>query len=104
MMNLNNIKSKEILPGLHGKIIHGDSISWAFWDLEKGAEVPEHNHFHEQIMHVLEGKFEFTLNDKTSLYGPGSVVIINSDIPHSGKAITKCKIMDVFSPVREEYR
>ena len=46
MMYLNNIKSKEILPGLHGKIIHGDSISWAFWDVEKGAEVPEHNHFH----------------------------------------------------------
>ena len=103
-MNLNKIKSKEIFPGLHGKIIHGNSISWAFWEVEKGAVVPEHNHFNEQIMHVLEGKFEFTLNGKTSIYGSGSVVIIHSDIPHSGRAITKCKIMDVFSPVREEYR
>ena len=103
-MNLKEIKQKEIFPGLKGKFVHGDKITWVFWDVKKGSVVERHHHIHEQIMHVLEGKFEFTLNDKTSLYGPGSVVIIHSDIPHSGKAITKCKIMDVFSPVREEYR
>ena len=103
-MYLNEINSKEIIPGLHGKIVHGDSISWAFWDVEKGTVVPDHSHFHEQIMHVVDGEFEFTLNGKTSLHRSGSVVIIHSNILHSGKALTNCKLMDVFSPVREEYR
>ena len=103
-MNLKNIISKEIFPGLKGKIIHGDKISWAFWDVEKGTIVPEHKHFNEQIMNVVKGKFEFTLDGKTLIYGPGSVVVIPPNIFHSGKALTKCKIMDVFSPVREEYK
>ena len=103
-MKLNEIDSKEFIPGQYGKIVHGDTISLAFWDVKKGTIVPEHNHFHEQIMHIVEGKFEFTLSGKTSIYGPGSVVIISSNLFHSGLALTDCKLMDVFSPVREEYR
>ena len=103
-MNLKEINSKEVIPGLHGKFIHGNTISLAVWDVKKGALVPNHNHFHEQIMHVIEGRFEFTLNGNTSIYGPGSVVHISSNLFHSGRALTDCKLMDVFSPIREEYR
>ena len=71
---------------------------------QKGSVVEKHNHIHEQIMHVVEGEFEFTLDRKTKKYSNGDVVVIPSNIPHSGKALTNCKLMDVFSPVREEYR
>ncbi|MDC6362430.1 MULTISPECIES: cupin domain-containing protein [Flavobacteriaceae] len=103
-MNLSKIRSKEIMPGYHGKLVHGNAISWAFWNVEKDAIVPEHQHIHEQIMHVVEGEFEFTLNGDTKVYYPGDVVVIPSNIPHSGRALTSCKLMDVFSPVREEYK
>jgi|TARA_B110000467_G_scaffold161434_1_gene182504 quercetin dioxygenase-like cupin family protein len=103
-MNLAEIKEKEIFPGLKGKFVHGDTISWVFWDVKKGSVVEKHNHIHEQIMHVVEGEFEFTLDRKTKKYSNGDVVVIPSNIPHSGKALTNCKLMDVFSPVREEYR
>ena len=33
-----------------------------------------------------------------------SVLVIPGDVPHSGRSHTHCKILDVFSPVREEYR
>jgi len=104
MMQLNEIDSKEIVPGLHGKMVHGERISWVFWDADQGVKVPEHNHMHEQIMHVVEGQFEFTLNGDTQVYGPGSVIVIPSNATHSGIALSTCKLMDVFSPVREEYR
>lgn len=103
-MNLSEIKSREIMPGYHGKLVHGEQMSWVFWDVEKDAIVPEHHHIHEQIMHVVEGSFEFTLDGKTNIYQSGDVVIIPSNTPHSGRAITACKLMDIFSPVREEYK
>ena len=103
-MNLNALPSKELMPGYHGKMVHGDQLTWAFWTVEKGAVVPEHQHRHEQIMHVVEGDFEFTLDGETKIYKSGDIVHISSNLPHSGKAITPCKLMDVFSPAREEYK
>lgn len=92
------------MPGYHGRMIHGDTMTWAFWNVEKDAVVPVHSHIHEQIMHVIEGQFEFTVDGKTSICLPGDVVKIPSNVPHGGKAITACKLMDIFSPVREEYK
>jgi len=103
-LNLSTIPSKEIMPGYHGKMVHTENMSIAFWEVEQGASVPMHNHMHEQIMHVLEGEFEFTVNEKTKVYHSGDLVVIPSHVPHGGKALTPCKLLDVFSPVREEYK
>ena len=103
-LNLSNIPSKEIMPGLHGKLVHTENMSIVFWNVDKGAEVPEHSHMNEQVMHVIDGEFEFTLNGETKIYRPGDLVIIAPHAKHSGKALTPCNLMDVFSPVREEYK
>ncbi|QXP54089.1 cupin domain-containing protein [Cellulophaga sp. HaHa_2_1] len=103
-IKLAEIPAKEIIPGYHGKLVHTKNMSLAFWEVEKGAVVPEHSHVNEQVMQVLEGEFEFTLNGKTKVYTPGELVVIGAYIPHSGKALTACKLMDVFSPTREEYK
>jgi quercetin dioxygenase-like cupin family protein len=103
-MNLAKIESKEIMPGCHGKMVHGQKITWAFWNIEQGATVPKHHHHHEQMMYIMDGEFEFTLFGETNLYTAGDIVSIPSNEPHSGKALTPCRLMDVFSPVREEYR
>lgn len=103
-ISLDHVESKEIMPGFHGKMIHTDKMTLAFWTVDKGAEVPSHSHHHEQVMHVLEGSFEFTLEGKTGVYGPGDLVTIPSHAEHQGKALTHCKLMDVFSPPREEYK
>ena len=55
-------------------------------------------------MHVVAGEFEFSLNGHTKTYTSGAVVVIPSNAVHSGKALTPCTLMDVFTPVREEYK
>lgn len=102
--SLSELPSREIMPGFHGKMVHGEQMTLAFWEVEAGAEVPAHAHENEQIMHVLEGRFSFTLSGRTREYGPGDIVLIPSDAEHSGKALTACRLMDIFSPVREAYR
>ncbi|MFS4456444.1 cupin domain-containing protein [Maribacter sp. 2304DJ31-5] len=103
-LRLSDIPSKEVMPGYHGKLVHSENMTWVFWDVKARATVPEHSHKHEQIMHVVEGTFEFTLDGETKTYHAGDIVIIGSYIKHSGKALTPCKLMDVFSPAREEYQ
>ena len=103
-LNLADIKPVEIMPGLHGKLVHSEHMSMAFWEVEKGAIVLEHAHMNEQIMHVMEREFQFTLEGDTKVCHPGDIVIIPPNKLHSGKALTNCKLMDIFCPTREEYR
>ncbi|WP_373517847.1 cupin domain-containing protein [Pricia sp.] len=103
-LNLSTIPSKEIMPGLHGKLVHTENMSLVFWEVEEGAEVHDHAHMNEQVMHVIEGNFELTLDGDTKVYHQGDLVVIAPYKKHSGKALTPCKLMDVFSPVREEYK
>lgn len=103
-IKLAEIVPQEIMPGYHGKLVHTQNMSLAFWEVDAGAKVPEHAHMNEQVMRVLEGKFELTLDGITKTYEPGDLVIIPPHVSHSGLALTPCKLMDVFSPTREEYR
>lgn len=103
-MNLDHIPINEIFPGLKGRFVHGEQLTWAFWEVEKGAEVPLHHHPHEQIMHVVKGEFSFTLNGETKIYEDGDVVVIPSNVPHAAKALTDCTLMDIFTPARKEYQ
>ncbi len=100
---IDQISSKEFAPGFHGKMIHTSSMTLAYWNIEKGATLPEHHHHHEQVINLLEGRFAMNIGGKEYEFGAGDVFVINSNIPHSGKALTSCKILDVFSPAREDY-
>ncbi|MBJ34876.1 MAG: cupin [Flavobacteriaceae bacterium] len=101
-MNIKELSSNEIMPGFHGRIIHGSDFTWVYWEIDKGASLPQHNHVNEQLMYVIEGKFEFTFEGKINICTKGSTFFIPSNVPHSGRAITKCKIIDVFSPKRDD--
>ena len=103
-LNIKNLKQREIIPGFNGKFVNGENITWAFWEIKKDSSIPEHFHIHEQIMHVISGEFEFTVDGITSVFSNGDTIVIPSNAPHKGKALTSCKIMDVFSPKREEYK
>jgi quercetin dioxygenase-like cupin family protein len=103
-INLKDIEANEIIPGFHGKMIHTEGMTLAYWDIKKGAALHEHHHPQEQVVNMLEGEFEITVNGVAYHLQEGDVLPISGNIPHSGRAITDCKILDVFSPVRNDYR
>ena len=102
--NLKDIEQKEIIPGYEVRFIHSKNMTFAYWDIKEGAPLPEHSHPNEQVANMIKGEFEVTINGKTKIMKPGDVTIIPSNIKHSGKSITDCKIIDVFYPVREDYK
>lgn len=86
------------------RYIHTDNISVAFNTLLKGAEVPEHEHLHETVDYVQEGVLEMTVAGITVLMEAGMVARVPSHVPHSARAITACKVINVFYPVREDFK
>ncbi|WP_411031113.1 cupin domain-containing protein [Spongiimicrobium sp. 3-5] len=102
-IDLSNIPAREIMPGYFGKFFHTQHMTLAYWDVKEGSVVPEHSHMNEQVMQVLEGSFEFTVDGITNTYEAGDIAVIPANVPHGGKALTACRLMDVFSPAREDY-
>jgi len=53
---------------------------------------------------VLEGTLELVVGGQTHRLDPGQTYVIPPDVPHSGRALSRCRVLDVFAPVREDYR
>lgn len=102
--NLDGIPEVEFIPGYFVKFIHTEKMTLAYWRIVQGAALPEHSHFHEQATNVLEGEFQLTVDGEAQVLRLGQVAVIPPDVRHSGVALTNCRILDVFAPVREDYR
>lgn len=103
-IKLENMKSREIIPGYRVRFVHSERMTLAYWDITADAVLPEHSHENEQVANVIEGVFELIIDGDKQQYQKGDVAIIPSGVKHSGRAITNCKIIDVFYPIREDYR
>ncbi len=103
-INLNDIEEREMIPGYRARLVHSEHMTLAYWTIKAGSSLPEHSHPHEQVVNLLEGEFEFSLAGEIRRMRPGMVVDIQPNVSHAGKAITDCRILDVFYPVREDYR
>jgi quercetin dioxygenase-like cupin family protein len=103
-LKVEEIPKKEMLPGCRARFIHSDSMTFSHWYLDADAVIPLHSHHHEQVTTLIEGELELTIGGETELLQPGSVGIIPSNAQHSARAKTDCYVIDVFYPVREDYR
>ena len=103
-IHIEEIAERQMLPGFHARMHHAENMTVSHWRVEAGAILPEHNHPHEQVTVMLDGTFEMTVDGEKQVIKAGDLVIIPSQAKHSAIAITDCRIMDVFSPVREDYR
>jgi len=103
-VKLEDVNEKELVPGFHARMVHSENMTFAFWRIEKGATLPAHSHKHEQVAVVMEGELELVVDGVPHRLVPGTVFEITSNVPHGGKAIKDCRVLDVFYPVREDYR
>ncbi len=102
---LASLPATAILGGtIHGHYAHLDRLTVGEVRLNAGTQVPLHQHPHEQVTYVIEGRFEFTVGDETIVLEPGTAALIRGGVLHGGKTLTACRVLDIFTPVREDYR
>lgn len=104
MQQLSDLPAKELAPGLTGFYAHGTNMTLGLVEIKAGSKLPMHQHPHEQITYILEGQLDMTIDGKHCPLTAGMFYVIPSNTPHGAVAPTDCKVIDVFNPVREDYR
>lgn len=93
----------KIWEGIYGQIHHSNGITCARITIAAGIDLPEHFHVNEQWSNMLKGEMEFVIGGEKQIVTPGKTAFIPSNVPHSGRTITDCEIIDIFMPVREDW-
>lgn len=95
---------KTQLDGVHFKtLVHGSNTSLHEFKLDKGSEIPMHSHPHEQTGYLVSGRMNFKFRDRTIPVEPGDSWNIPGGEEHGVDVIENCVVIEIFSPVREEY-
>ena len=103
-ITLSDISEREMVPGFRARFVHTERMTCAYWQIKAGSSLPDHAHPHEQVTSIISGRFEMTVAGETRTIEAGNVVVIPPGANHRGRSITDCYILDIFSPVREDYR
>ncbi|MFZ1313650.1 MAG: cupin domain-containing protein [Chitinophagaceae bacterium] len=104
MQHLKDLQPKDLAPGLTGYYAHGTNMTLGLVEIKAGNNLPLHHHLHEQITYILEGKLDMTIGGQPCSLTAGMYYVIPSNVPHGAVAVTDCKVIDVFNPVREDYK
>ncbi len=103
-VNLNELKELTLAEGVSARVVHAGNLSVAHVHIVPGAVVPSHTHHHEQVVNVVSGELELTVNGEIHILTPGQAMVLPPLIPHSARAKMACYVIDVFHPVREDLR
>ena len=95
---------EQVAPGLSRQIMGYDGqIMLVKAKFETGAVGQVHRHYHSQVTYVESGEFEMTIDGETKVLNQGDSFYVLPWLWH-GCVCTKPGILvDVFSPVREDF-
>ncbi|RMG60112.1 MAG: cupin domain-containing protein [Deltaproteobacteria bacterium] len=99
-----NLKEVSLIEGVKARFFSGEKIMFSLVRLDPNVVLPAHSHPHEQMGFVLEGSLVLRSGEKEEALSPGDVYALKGDEPHEAVAGPDgALVLDVFSPVREEY-
>jgi len=84
-------------------LVHGEKTLMAEFRLAKGAVLPVHSHPHEQTGYLVSGRIDLLVEGKRHQFSPGDAWNVAGDVEHSAEVLEDSVVVEVFSPVREDY-
>ncbi|WP_128757855.1 cupin domain-containing protein [Leeuwenhoekiella aequorea] len=82
---------------------YDDTIMMVQVDFKEGSIGPMHEHHHAQVTYVVKGQFEVTIGEETKLLKGGDSFYIPPHIMHGALCKEDGMLIDVFSPIREDF-
>ena len=92
--------SWEFVDGVHLHAIGGEQVLLCRVQYEPGKQVPWHKHDDtEQVMFILDGEVEMTIEDETATVKAGDVVVVNRGLHHKLFSEGGVTFMEALAPV-----
>jgi quercetin dioxygenase-like cupin family protein len=80
-----------------------DNLMMVKVNFEKGGVGTVHQHYHSQITHIESGVFEVEIDGIKKVLSAGDGFYIPPNILHGAVCLEAGVLIDVFSPMREEF-
>jgi unsaturated pyranuronate lyase len=94
----------QICPGITRRTVaHGKTMYQMMATLAAGSSMPAHSHPQEQIVHILEGQMRLIVDGVSHELSTGDSFYLASNIPHGVETILPTRVLDTFSPPRNDY-
>jgi quercetin dioxygenase-like cupin family protein len=94
---------EELTPSIGRQLVHTETMTIARIRLRAGTVVPSHEHPHEQVATVLEGSLSFVIDGEEHVVSAGESMFLPGSVPHEVEALEDSVVLDVFSPVRDDW-
>lgn len=93
----------EKVPGWHGRVFHGENMTFGHWRFEKGAEIHEHSHVQEEVWHVVEGELRASVDGASATAGPGMAILLAPGAKHTITALSDGFAIVADHPARRDF-
>ena len=72
-------------------------------EFKTGSVGPLHAHPHTQVTYIISGSFDVQIGDENKPLGAGDCYFIPPNVIHGVVAREDSALVDVFTPVREDF-
>ena len=99
-----DVRAFELAAGVTARPLFGEGAMLNLIEFEPGADVPEHEHPHEQLGLVLRGTQVLVVGGVEHPLGPMEGYVLPGGVRHAAHCGPEgATVLDVFRPVREDY-
>jgi quercetin dioxygenase-like cupin family protein len=93
-----------VAKGVRRKIMaYDDKLMLVKVEFSKDGIGSLHHHYHSQITHVESGAFEVSIDGEKKILRGGDAFYIPPNVVHGAVCLEAGVLIDVFSPMREDF-
>ncbi|MEO6612244.1 MAG: cupin domain-containing protein [Chitinophagaceae bacterium] len=99
-----DIPWEHVDPTVKRKIMsYDDKLMVVKVAFKKGGVGSLHQHYHSQITHIESGIFEVEIGEEKKVLSAGDAFYIPPNVLHGAVCLEEGVLIDVFSPMREDF-
>ncbi len=92
-------------PGMIRQVLaHNEKLMLVRHYFEAGWVGARHAHPHEQMVYVIQGALRMDVGGHVFDVHAGDSFVVEGGVEHQASALEASEVLDVFTPIREDYR